>query len=53
MIIYIKVMREDHDIEDIKLAKDDFYRRHLLVTNFLLRKYLAMALIPMPPAPTK
>lgn len=31
MIIYIKVMREDHDIEDIKLAKYDFYRRHLLV----------------------
>ena len=30
-------MREDHDIEDIKLAKDDFYRRHLLVKKYYIR----------------
>lgn len=30
-------MREDHDIEDIKLAKDDFYRRHLLVKKCYIR----------------
>lgn len=32
-------MREDHDIEDIKLAKDDFYRRHLLVKNAIFAIY--------------
>ena len=37
MIIYIKVMREDHDIEDIKLAKHDFYRIHLLVKKCYIR----------------
>lgn len=39
MIIYIKVMREDHDIEDIKQAKDDFYRRHLLVKKMLYSQF--------------
>ena len=39
MIIYIKVMREDHDIEDIKQAKDDFYRRHLLVKKYYIRNF--------------
>lgn len=36
MIIYIKVMKEDHDIKDIKQAKDDFYRRHLLVKKYYI-----------------
>ena len=27
----MKENRENHDIKDIKLAKHDFYRRHLLV----------------------
>jgi hypothetical protein len=31
LIIYMKENRENHDIKDIKQAKYDFYRRHLLV----------------------
>ena len=32
----MKENREYHDIKDIKLAKDDFYRRHLLVKKYYI-----------------
>ena len=32
----MKENRENHDIKDIKLAKDVFYRSHLLVKKYYI-----------------
>lgn len=32
----MKENKENHDIEDIKLAKYDFYRRHILVKKYYI-----------------
>lgn len=35
----MKENRENHDIKDIKLAKHDFYRRHILVKKILYSQF--------------